>query len=276
MGDHQIIGGDAPEGHKYPPYRKEKIFEEYACDYFRNDPRFIPVYWTRIINTWNNQIISHYVERLNKIVPVAGAFTIATHDDAPFRLWGDRVKYFSAGGKVKGTIPIPLIAPNFPYKPLQKDIFAHFSGSITHPIRGELLELTKEHRVVITLKAWSPNLSILDERCNFDLMARSMFAFCPRGYGTTSFRLYEALHLACIPIYASDEHWLPFQSKIDWEKLAILCNSIKEGYAMAKAITNERALEMVKYAISVRHELTDFDAVCKNIQENLNGNSIGK
>jgi len=265
----KIIGDDFPRGIPYPPYGIGSTFEEYACDYFRNDPRFIPVYWTRILNSGSNARICKYIERLREINPVSGAFTISTHDDAPVKLWGDEVKYFSAGGKVKGTIPIPLIAPDFPYQPLQKDIFAHFSGSITHPIRGELLELTREHRVVITLKEWSPSLSILDERCNFDLMARSMFAFCPRGYGTTSFRLYEAIHLACIPIYASDEHWLPFQDKIDWENIAIICKSIKEGYSKAKAITNDKALKMVKYAQSVKHQLTDFGVVCANIQESL-------
>lgn len=276
MGDIKIVGSDLPEGFKYPPYRNDKIFEEYACDYFSNDPRYISAYWTRIINTWDNNRINEYCNQLNQIVPIEGAFTVCSHDDAPIKIWGDRVRYFSAGGKVKGTIPIPLIASNFPYKPKEKDIFAHFSGSLTHPSRSELLELTGESRVVITIKEWSQKVTYLEQKCNFDLMARALFALCPRGYGTTSFRLYEALHLKCIPIYISDEHWLPFQNKIDWERICILCSSAKEGYNMALRLDHKRASDMVRYADSVKHELTDFDAVCENIRQIANGHNYNK
>ena len=49
-----------------------------------------------------------------------------------------------------------------------------------------------------------------------------MFTLCPRGYGPTSFRLYESINLQSIPVYISDEFILPFQNVVDWEKLAII------------------------------------------------------
>ena len=33
--------------------------------------------------------------------------------------------------------------------------------------------------------------------------------------------MYEAIQFGCIPIYISDEFWLPFSNKIEWEKLRI-------------------------------------------------------
>ena len=39
-------------------------------------------------------------------------------------------------------------------------------------------------------------------------MRDSLFSLCPRGYGPTSFRLYESIQLGSIPVYIAedDEH----------------------------------------------------------------------
>ena len=42
----------------------------------------------------------------------------------------------------------------------------------------------------------------------------------PRGYGPTSFRLYESIEMQSIPIYISDEFILPYSNIIDWENFA--------------------------------------------------------
>ena len=55
-----------------------------------------------------------------------------------------------------------------------------------------------------------------------ELMSRSVFALCPRGYGRTSYRMYEALQLGCIPVYIHDESWLPYADELDWREFAVL------------------------------------------------------
>jgi hypothetical protein len=267
MGNTETIGSIFSEGEKYPPYRKDKIFEEYACDYFNEYAEFIPAYWTRIINTCSAEKILISLKELANHPILDGSFCIATHDDAPLKLWGDRVKYFSAGGKVDGTIPIPLIAPNFPYAPLEKNIFAHFCGSLTHPCRQDILQFATDEGVIVKLKAWDVSISAEQEKENFDDMARAVFAFCPRGYGGTSFRLYEAIRLNCIPIYISDIHSLPFPHKVDWSKVAIICNNAKDGYETARSMTKNKISEMLEYTDSIKDNLLKFDMVCENIRE---------
>ena len=55
-----------------------------------------------------------------------------------------------------------------------------------------------------------------------ELLQRSEFTLCPRGYGRTSFRLYEAIQQRSIPIYVHDgDPWLPYREELDWTKLCI-------------------------------------------------------
>jgi hypothetical protein len=48
----------------------------------------------------------------------------------------------------------------------------------------------------------------LKEYCN--VLARSVFALCPRGYGKSSFRIAEAIHYGAVPVYVSDEFVFPY------------------------------------------------------------------
>jgi hypothetical protein len=54
-----------------------------------------------------------------------------------------------------------------------------------------------------------------------ELMSKSIFALCPRGVGSTSFRIAEALEFGCIPVYISDVFSYPFPNKIQWDNMCI-------------------------------------------------------
>src|SRR5690606_4276283 len=56
------------------------------------------------------------------------------------------------------------------------------------------------------------------------VMSRTVFALCPRGYGKTSFRLYESMQMGCVPVYIYDDPWLPYTDILDWSELAVLCH----------------------------------------------------
>jgi len=70
--------------------------------------------------------------------------------------------------------------------------------------------------------------------CN--LMYRSRYALAPRGYGRTSFRLYEAMQLGCIPVYIFDEPWLPYSDVLRWEDFAVLCHQEELPHLPAKLV----------------------------------------
>ena len=89
------------------------------------------------------------------------------------------------------------------------------------------------------------------ESNNFkSIISTSYFSICPRGYGPTSFRLYESLALGSIPIYVSDEFILPFNEIIDWNNMAVLIkpNEVKKIPKIIKSILDtEKYNEMLNY-----------------------------
>ena len=58
-----------------------------------------------------------------------------------------------------------------------------------------------------------------------EILSRSIFTLAPRGFGYTSFRLFEAIHCESIPIYVwEDKCALPFSDILDWKTFSIVIN----------------------------------------------------
>jgi hypothetical protein len=117
----------------------------------------------------------------------------------------------------------PHITPQAPMKhiPLyERPILASFIGNLSnHHIRGRMQKLlgNQEGIVIESGKYNNP-----DDMNRFrELMSKSIFALCPRGVGSTSFRIAEALEFGCIPVYISDVFSYPFPNKIQWDNMCI-------------------------------------------------------
>ena len=78
--------------------------------------------------------------------------------------------------------------------------------------------LMRKERVVIEFGNYKEDGD--KDRFN-ELMSNSIFALCPRGVGSTSFRLAEAMEYGCIPVYISDTFSLPFEKVINWDNVII-------------------------------------------------------
>ena len=101
-----------------------------------------------------------------------------------------------------------------------RPILASFIGNInTHTIRQHMKKvLGNKSRFVIEFG----NYKEQGDTDRFtELMNNSIFALCPRGVGSTSFRLAEAMQFGCIPVYISDTFSLPFEDKINWDNIII-------------------------------------------------------
>ena len=61
---------------------------------------------------------------------------------------------------------------------------------------------------VYVLRPGSPDFEMRRERFR-SVMGRSRFVLCPRGKGTSSIRLYEALAYGCVPVIISDDWVAP-------------------------------------------------------------------
>jgi hypothetical protein len=216
----------------YPRHQVGPGLEDRAEEYFQNqkalklDRIFCPIKWTayQIDANYGNDI--RKMSRLNSFCKTIGNsmgkngdryFTIVQYDDGALENI-DNCRVFCAGGV--GDDPIPLTTERHPVRGFKKSIFASFLGSMgTHPIRKQMFDILKNEDLFIvedvyTKRENTPHFAEVTEK--------SCFTLCPRGYGKTSFRLYEAMQLGSVPVYISNDHWLPYTKYVDWSKFCVL------------------------------------------------------
>jgi hypothetical protein len=177
----------------------------------------------------------------------------------------------SAGGN-RGDVPIPLVCDLIPEKYLKannkKEIFSSFVGSLTHPIRDLLFDLFKsDSDFYFNAKRWAPAITNRDLENFFEKTQQSKFTLCPRGYGKTSFRLYETFQLNSVPVYISDEFWLPFTNEIMWEDICVMVrsNQVPDLKKILNSITDEKYNSMLTNGKKIWNEYFEINNLCKKI-----------
>ena len=98
-----------------------------------------------------------------------------------------------------------------------------FVGTMTHPVRRQILNLKhprahiEESRVNMFTVA---NAQIQQRKQSFaQTMQQTKFVLCPRGMGTASIRMFEALRAGRVPVIISDEWVAPLGP--DWESCSL-------------------------------------------------------
>ena len=94
-----------------------------------------------------------------------------------------------------------------------------FVGAMSHRSRRRIIALGDGDRGLQDTSEFNVWSSDDTERRaqgqNFaEIMAESRFVLCPRGLGTSSFRLFESMEAARAPVIISD-HWVP-TPQVDW------------------------------------------------------------
>ncbi|BCM94344.1 hypothetical protein IAD21_06251 [Abditibacteriota bacterium] len=114
----------------------------------------------------------------------------------------------------------------------ETDVLFSFLGARTHAVRDEILKL-QHPRAVIQDTSQVNFFNFTDEAKTSEyqhkihqqkehyksVVARSKFVLCPRGWGTSSFRLYETLAAGRVPVIISDE-WVPSPCE-NWEACSV-------------------------------------------------------
>lgn len=196
----------------YPEDNKHE-FERWFYDNTQPDEitgrTYLPIFWTAY---WCNNGYGFKEKSRNNLQRFVDSldrdkkyFTICQYDDGPVVDFKDLdiVVFGMSGGRI--DYPIPLLCQPHGYKfDCQRDIFASFVGGDTHPIRKQLVEqFAGKKDCYVTMKKLP-----MKEYCN--ILARSTYALCPRGYGPSSFRIMEAIHFGAIPVYISDKFVQPY------------------------------------------------------------------
>ena len=257
---------------KYPPYHDGPHLEEhFVAKYFNefkktdNKRLFLPIHWTAVFNHRVSEGLGPSTEnyalrqKLFKIISTLPQdleyFTVSTHDDAPQGNFPVNTKHFYAGGNSTiGTDAIPLVCSPLKYdNDPQKLVFCSFVGSATNQLRNNLLQhFHNKDGYVVNAFHWRPDVTLDQQELFLECTARSRFAFCPRGYGATSYRLYEAMQLGAVPIYYSDKHLLPWSEDLNWNDFCIVVSAATNFDDLDSYLKNMKESEVRKMQDKIR------------------------
>lgn len=269
----------------YPSYHQGDYLEDYFYDFYvKNKSDFdkkgrtlIPVSWTTLYVDGTKHNIQKYINALDQN---GSYFAVSQHDDGIREVLPKNTIHFSAGG-LGGGVPIPLVCSPIPeeLKRLNyneswgRDVFCSFIGSMTHPIRVQIYQkyLNNRNFVFNEFKAWSQTVSDSDLGRFLQATQRSKYTLASRGYGVSSFRLYEIFQLNSVPVYVSDKHWLPFENKIDWDKICVLVkdNQIDDLEKILLSIDDKKYKEMLDEGKKVWNTHFTLEGMSRNILQAL-------
>lgn len=242
--------------------------------------KYIGVFWSNIFS--NSELAGEAYPDIQPILdqdldPGGRYFTICQFDDGPLESLPQHTTIFSSGcNRMHGdVVPIPLVCSPIPKDSIpntKKTQFASFIGSLTHPIRDELITtFAGNTNYRFSCGLWTSCVSGESLRLFLDLTASSRFTLCPRGYGRATFRLYEAMQLGSIPVYISDHHVLPWEDELDWEEFCVIVDAGKVSNIdrILRRITDERYEQMRRRAREIYQAYFSLEGVAANILKRI-------
>jgi hypothetical protein len=108
---------------------------------------------------------------------------------------------------------------------IRPDLLFSFMGARNHRVRPGLLALKHQRAHLEDTSAFSiwftknPSEVTRRKQAYADAIARSKFVLCPRGVGTSSYRLYEAMEAGRAPVVISDQWTEP--AGPDWSSFLV-------------------------------------------------------
>jgi len=263
----------------YPP-KNNVIFEEFFYDKFINkkinsDRIYLPIFWTNyyISKNYGRGDLSELQIFLNSLDRTKKYFTIVQYDDSILNNIDDLdILIFCQGGwgKYKNKSYIIPLNCQGDIVESNKEIFASFIGRKTHHIRNYIFDNFKNNSNFYLSDS-------IDYNKFKDVMSKSIFSLCPRGYGLTSFRICESLQSGSIPVYIYDQDFIPLKEQFNFSDIGILIHeedisnidnilSSKTKYNIDKYVENGR---------NIYREYFSYEGCYKTIINILNnGNKL--
>lgn len=274
----------------YPPHHTGEHLEEFFVKFWEQTSghitrKLIPVHWTAVYNycikqgigpnTPNGDLREKLRNYLRGLDSTDKYFVVCTHDDAPKEdLPPDTIVFGAGGNSNKINIPIPLTCgPHEGSGDFLRTIPISFVGSLTHPIRYEMgREIQGKPGVFLSASEWSPQVSSEKIDLFKKVTQRSIFSLCPRGYGATSYRLYESMQLGAIPVYVSDKHLLPWSDVLDWSSFCVVVSpkDMQNILQMTIGLPASKVRRMQDSLMEIWQNNFSIDATCFHILNALN------
>jgi len=262
----------------YPPHNT-MMFEEYfwkTYTQFTGSYSYLPIMWTNfyIERKYGTADMSDLQKYLNKLDRSKKYFTIIQYDDGILQTLQDMViLIFGAGGGGLKSIdnlgyPIPLLCmpnPNI-NKNRERGILCSFVGTMKNGfvIRQKLSEIKEPGFVIKEAEGYEVFK---------DVMERSVFSLCPRGYGATSFRICEALQHGSIPVYVYDTDWSPWPYEFEFSEIGIKIHEseIVDLVKIVKSKTEDEIHKYVRRGEEIYKKYFTYEGAAKQIIEWVNG-----
>jgi hypothetical protein len=272
----------------YPPHHTGNHLEEAFVKFWRLHGRgkrkLIPVHWTAVYNhrvkeglgpsSLNGALRRKLQNYLDSLDPAGKYFVVCTHDDAPAENLPPDTVVFAAGGnarKIDHAVPLTC-GPHLEVQDPVRTVFCSFVGSVTHPLREKALRsLYQKPGVLIDAAEWQEKVEPNRVMTFKNVAQHSIFSLCPRGYGSTSYRLYESIQLGSIPVYVSDRQLLPWSDEINWEDFCILVGpqEIDGLHERLMSMTGSRVRKMQESLSGVWEKHFSIEASCRHIAKRV-------
>lgn len=259
---------------KHPSQYPEDNVNEFERWFYENwkpeDCRqmtYLPILWTGYFCKHkygrDHRALRYLQSFINSLPGDRQYYSIIQYDSGPLIRLPKNVKMFAMSGPVV-HYPLPLVCEPHRYKMDHgKTIFANFIGSLTHPIRRKIVSrLQNKAGYSISYKKKS-----LEQFC--DILSRSVFTLCPRGFGETSFRIQEALQYGSIPVYISDKFIIPHNYDFNEYGVIIHANQVDRIHNILSAIPASEIERKRLNGKSVYKEMYSYSGVKKLILENV-------
>lgn len=236
-------------------YGVEQDFLEFLKDknYLTPSPaqadwHYLPVFWTHwhLNHNFAKKGVNELQTAVSKILTDPNkTFTICQYDDGPVVNLKSTVIFLASRKGSKGH-DIPLLRNNLRtlfIKP-RKRYLASFIGRLdTHPTRKKMAEVLEGHNDIL--------ISDGDNGQDFFIRQtlRSYIVLCPRGYGGSSFRFFEAMQLGVVPLLINSEDTRPFKTFIDWDELSLY---VDDARRLPEALAQKDKHELTKMGKAAR------------------------
>lgn len=185
---------------------------------------YIPLFvqWTDIV-LWGKPKYTDIEEALLKVLRPGVMYVTVVQGAEGLKSVGDlfpNILVLSAGGH--GHVPIPLLKGEV----LPRAAPSSKRGSVISFV-GKML--ANRRKVIRPLEKMMGKEFTWYRGNEWETaLADSHFALTPRGFGRTSFNVYEAIQLGIVPIYVWDDvEWLPYRGSenADWDNFALSVNA---------------------------------------------------
>jgi hypothetical protein len=232
------------------------------------DFHYLPIFWTNwhISHNYAKTGIDDLELAVRKaILDDKKTFTICQYDDGPIIELGQTI-LFLASRKTKTGIDIPLLCKKHrkPFFKTNKKYLASFLGKVrTSEIRRKMVDILKDKKEFFIYEGNNGSRFFVKK------ILESYVTLSPRGYGGSSFRLFESMQLGVTPFLVGDLDTRPFKKYIDWESCSFYTNDPKNIIDILANTKKEDLIMMGEKSLEIYDTMLSYQKWCNFVIKEL-------